>query len=29
MVLFEMVKGWVSGEEPKIGEMHSISHPHR
>ena len=24
VVLFEMVKGWVTGEEPKIGEMHTI-----
>ena len=25
VVLFEMVKGWVTGEEPKIGEMHTIT----
>ena len=25
IVLFEMVKGWVTGTEPKVGEMHHIN----
>ena len=29
VVLFEMVKGWATGERPDIGEVHSVSHPHR
>ncbi len=24
VVLFEMVKGWVTGTEPKLGEMHHV-----
>ena len=24
VVLYEMVKGWVSGAEPEIGEMHTV-----
>ena len=24
VVLYEMVKGWVSGTEPEIGEMHTV-----
>ena len=24
VVLFELVKGWLTGTEPKIGEMHEI-----
>jgi general stress protein 26 len=29
VVLYEMVKGWVTGTEPDIGEMHKLSEPHR
>ena len=28
MVLFELVKGWISGTEPDIGEVHRIEKPH-
>lgn len=28
-VLFELVKGWVTGTEPRIGEMHELDHPRR
>lgn len=24
VVLFELIKGWVTGTEPEIGEMHHI-----
>jgi hypothetical protein len=24
MVLFEMIKGWVTGTEPNIGETHKV-----
>jgi hypothetical protein len=24
IVLFEVVKGWVTGSTPEIGEMHSV-----
>jgi hypothetical protein len=24
VVIYEMVKGWVSGTEPKIGDMHTV-----
>jgi general stress protein 26 len=27
MVLFEMVKGWITGTEPNIGEVHHIEKP--
>jgi len=27
VVLFEMVKGWVTGTEPEIGKMHRIANP--
>jgi general stress protein 26 len=29
MVLFELVKGWATGEAPELGEMHTLSEPHR
>ncbi len=29
LVLFEMVKGWVTGSEPEVGEMHRIEQPGR
>ena len=25
VVLYEMVKGWVTGSDPDIGEMHKVS----
>ena len=24
VVLFEMIKGWVTGTEPELGEMHRV-----
>jgi general stress protein 26 len=27
VVLFEMVKGWVTGTEPEVGKMHRIANP--
>jgi general stress protein 26 len=27
--LFELVKGWVTGSEPQLGEMHHLSEPRR
>lgn len=29
VVLYELVKGWVTGTEPKLGEMHELIEPHR
>jgi hypothetical protein len=29
VVLYEVVKGWLTGTEPDLGEMHSLEHPHR
>jgi general stress protein 26 len=29
VVLFELVKGWVTGEAPQLGEAHTLSEPHR
>jgi general stress protein 26 len=29
VVLFEMAKGWVTGQQPDIGEMHTLTNPHR
>jgi general stress protein 26 len=29
VVLYEMLKGWVTGSEPEIGEMHELKEPHR
>jgi general stress protein 26 len=28
VVLYEMAKGWLTGTEPDIGEMHRIEEPH-
>lgn len=29
VVLFELVKGWLTGSEPDLGQMHELSHPRR
>jgi general stress protein 26 len=29
VVLYEVVKGWLTGSEPKIGEMHELQEPRR
>jgi general stress protein 26 len=29
VLLFELVKGWVTGTEPELGEMHELAEPHR
>jgi hypothetical protein len=29
VVIYEMVKGWLTGSEPEVGEMHELSHPRR
>jgi general stress protein 26 len=29
IVLFELVKGWVTGEAPELGEVHNLSEPRR
>ncbi len=29
VLLFELVKGWVTGTEPKLGEMHHLKEPRR
>ena len=29
VLLFELVKGFVTGEEPEFGEMHHVTNPHR
>jgi general stress protein 26 len=29
VVLFEIMKGWVTGKEPEIGEMHEVHAPRR
>jgi general stress protein 26 len=29
VLLFEMVKGFVTGEEPQFGEMHQVTNPQR
>ena len=29
VLLFEAVKGWVTGTEPKLGETHVLHEPHR
>ena len=28
VVLYEMIKGWLTGTEPDLGEMHRIEEPH-
>ena len=29
ILLFELVKGWLTGSEPELGEMHELEQPHR
>ena len=29
VLLFEIVKGWVTGSEPELGEMHHLTEPRR
>jgi general stress protein 26 len=29
VVLYEMVKGWMTGDMPELGEMHTLEEPHR
>ncbi len=29
VLLYEFVKGWMTGSEPDFGEMHALDHPHR
>jgi general stress protein 26 len=29
VLLFELVKGWMTGEEPQLGEMHTLKQPRR
>ena len=29
VVVYEIVKGWLTGTEPKIGEMHELQEPRR
>ena len=29
VLLHEMVKGWLTGTEPGLGEMHHLAQPHR
>jgi len=29
VLLYEFVKGWMTGSEPDFGEMHTLDHPHR
>jgi general stress protein 26 len=29
VILYEMVKGWLTGTEPDLGEMHKLQEPHR
>ena len=29
VLLFEFVKGWLTGADPKFGEMHAIDDAHR
>jgi general stress protein 26 len=29
VLLFELVKGWMTGEEPEFGETHRLSNPRR
>ena len=28
-LLYELVKGWVTGQEPELGESHTLQSPHR
>jgi general stress protein 26 len=29
VLLYEVVKGWITSTEPEFGEMHELEHPHR
>jgi general stress protein 26 len=29
LILFELVKGWVTGSAPELGEMHTLNEPRR
>jgi general stress protein 26 len=29
VLLFELAKGWLTGTEPELGEMHALKQPHR
>lgn len=29
VILYEMVKGWLTGTEPDLGRMHELTRPHR
>jgi general stress protein 26 len=29
VLVYEFVKGWLTGTEPELGEMHELTHPHR
>jgi general stress protein 26 len=29
LMLFEIAKGWLTGNEPELGEMHKLQEPHR
>jgi len=29
VVLYELAKGWLTGETPELGEMHTLEQPHR
>jgi general stress protein 26 len=29
VVLYELVKGWLSGDTPELGETHTLEQPHR
>lgn len=29
VLLFELAKGWITGAEPELGEMHHLAHPGR
>jgi len=29
VVLYEIVKGWLTGTEPELGQMHELTAPHR
>ena len=29
VVLYEMAKGWLTGTDPDIGQMHHLQQPHR
>jgi hypothetical protein len=29
VILFELVKGWLTGSEPELGKMHELVEPRR